>query len=106
MNEVLGNRVLIKPDPIEQVSKGGIILNLNERQAKSETSSGTVIDYGPSAWLDPALGGTPWVEKGDRVIFAKYSGKYFTDPDDDEEYIVINDDAIQVRIEKGNKNGS
>lgn len=99
MRKVLGNRVLIKPDPIETMSKGGIILNPNERQAKSETSSGTVVDYGPSAWLDPMLGGEPWVEVGDRVIYAKYSGKFFTDPDNEEEYVVINDDAIQVRIQ-------
>ena len=57
MKEVLGHRVLIKPDPVETMSKGGILLSLDARREKSETSSGTVIDYGPSAWLDPLLGG-------------------------------------------------
>ena len=99
MLEPLGHRVIIFPDPVEKVSAGGIVLALDERREKSETSTGTVIDFGPSAWLDPALGGKPWCEKGDRVVFAKYSGKFVTDPDDDKEYVVINDDAIQARIQ-------
>ena len=100
----LGNRVLILPDSIEEVSKGGIIIGGGaefERQEKAACTTGTIVDFGPSAWLDPALGGEPWVKKGDRVVFAKYSGKYIKDPEDDKiEYMVVNDDAIQVRIEE------
>lgn len=99
MLEPLGNRVIILPDPVEEVSRGGIILNLDERQEKAACSTGTIVSFGPSAWLDPSLGGKPWVKEGDRVVFAKYSGKYIKDPDDDKiEYMVVNDDAIQVRI--------
>lgn len=98
MIEPLGHRVIIFPDPVEEVSKGGIILHLDERQEKAACSSGTVVDFGPSAWLDPALGGKPWVKKGDRVVYAKYSGKFITDPDDEKEYVMVNDDAIQARI--------
>jgi len=99
MIEALGHRVIIKPDPVETMSQGGIVLALDERREKSETSTGIVIDYGPAAWLDPAMGGEPWVEKGDHVVYAKYAGKFITDPDDNVEYVVINDDAIQARIE-------
>ena len=98
--EPLGNRVIVLPDPVEEVSAGGIILNLDERQERAACSTGTIVDFGPSAWLDPILGGEPWVDKGDRVVFAKYSGKFVTDPDDDKEYVVVNDDAIQARIVK------
>jgi co-chaperonin GroES (HSP10) len=98
MIEMMGNRVLIFPDPVEEISKGGIILNLDERKEKAACSTGTVVDFGPSAWLDPVLGGEPWCEKGDRVVFAKYSGKFVIDPEDEKEYVVINDDAIQARI--------
>ena len=101
MLEALGNRVIIKPDPIEQVSEGGIVFAQTKtfmREEKAATSTGTVVDYGPAAWLDPIMGGVPWVEKGDHVAYARYSGKFLTDPDDDIEYVVINDDAVQVKI--------
>ena len=101
MLEALGNRVIIKPDSIEEVTSGGIVIAQTStylREEKAATSTGIVVDYGPAAWLDPIMGGEPWVEKGDKVVFARYAGKYVTDPDDDQEYVVINDDAIQVRI--------
>ena len=96
--EALGNRVIILPDPVETTSKSGIILTLDEKGERSLTTTGTVVDYGPAAWLDPIMGGEPWVEKGDRVVYAKYSGKFFNDPKDGTEYVCVNDDAIQVRI--------
>ncbi len=103
MIEALGNRVIIKPDSIEEVTAGGIVIAQSStyvREEKAATSTGTVVDYGPSAWLDPIMGGEPWVEKGDRVVYARYAGKFVTDPDNDEEFVVINDDAIQARIVK------
>lgn len=106
MLEALLNRVIVKPDPIEEVSAGGILIAQTDsyvRQEKSETSTGVIVDIGPAAWLDPVLGGEPCCEIGDRVVYAKYSGKFVTDPDDGEEYSVINDDAVQARIEKCQK---
>lgn len=94
----LGNRVIILPDPVEVESKSGIILTLDEKSERSLTTTGTIVDYGPAAWLDPIMGGEPWVEKGDRVVYAKYSGKFFTNPEDDTEYVCVNDDAIQVKL--------
>lgn len=96
--ECLGNRVIILPDPVETTTASGIVLTLDEKGERSLTTTGTVVDYGPAAWLDPIMGGEPWVEKGDRVVYAKYSGKFFTNPEDNVEYVCVNDDAIQVRI--------
>jgi len=97
--EALGNRVIIEPKEVERMSDGGIDLSaINERSAKAECSEGIVYDFGPSAWLDPIMGGEPWVKKGDRVVYAKYAGKFITDPKDGKEYVVINDDAIQVKL--------
>lgn len=101
MIEALGNRVIIKPDPIEEISAGGIVIAQTEkymREEKAATSTGVVVGYGPAAWLDPIMGGEPWVDVGDRVVYARYSGKYVIDPADNVEYVVINDDAIQARI--------
>jgi len=101
MLEALGNRVIIKPDSIEKVTPGGIVIAQTDkyvREEKAATSTGTVIDFGGAAWLDPVMGGAPWVDVGDKVVFARYAGKYVIDPEDGEEYVVINDDAIQARI--------
>lgn len=98
MIDPLGHRVIIFPDPVETKTASGIILALDERQEKAACSTGTIVDFGPSAWLDPALGGEAWCKKGDRVVYAKYSGKFVIDPEDEKEYVVINDDAIQARI--------
>jgi len=103
MLEALGNRVIIKPDSIEEVTAGGIVIAQTEtylRQEKAATSTGTVVDFGEAAWLDPIMGGKPWVDVGDRVVYARYAGKFVVDPDDDVEYVVINDDAIQARFIK------
>lgn len=104
--EALGNRVIILPDESdtneygEEVSEGGIVVKTEKqvRDYRDQTTTGTVIDHGPAAWLDPAMGGEPWAKIGDRVVYAKYSGKYFINPEDQKEYVCINDDAIQVRL--------
>ena len=98
--EALGNKVIVAPKDVETISEGGIIMGgANfERNERAECSEGTVVDIGPSAYLDPIMGGEPWVKVGDKVIYAKYSGKFIKNPEDDKEYVVINDDAIQVKL--------
>lgn len=101
MLTALGNRIIIKHDDVEKVSEGGIVFAQTEkfmREEKAATETGTIVDIGPSAWLDPALGGEPWCKVGDRVVYARYSGKFIKDPADGEEYVVINDDAIQALL--------
>ena len=102
---VVGFRVLIKPDPIETKTESGIILNYGNDEARHRagTQTGTIEQVGPMAWKNADLGyGTPgwepWVKPGDRVLFSKYSGKFVTDPVTKEEYIVINDQDVQVKI--------
>ncbi len=103
--EALGNRVVILPDSDinssgEEVSASGIVTKTAKQvsEYRDQTTTGIVVDFGPAAWLDPVMGGEPWVKKGDRVVYAKYSGKDFVV--DDIEYVCVNDDAIQVRLEK------
>jgi len=97
--EVLLNKILIKPDDIEKVSEGGIIIAQTDsyiRSEKAATTTGIIIDIGPAAWLDPILGGVPACKVGDKVLYSKYSGKLAKF--EEIEYVVINDDAIQARI--------
>lgn len=104
--EALGNKVIILPDKGklnehgEEVSESGIVTKTATQVGdyRDQTSEGIIIDFGPAAWIDDALGGKPWVEIGDHVVYAKYSGKEFTNPEDGTEYVCVNDDALQVRI--------
>jgi chaperonin GroES len=69
-----GHRVLVKPDPVDEVSKGGIILNhQNKNRVEEAQVTGTIIEVGPQAWKDFS-DGTPWAKSGDRVMFAKFGG--------------------------------
>lgn len=74
MIEPLGDRVLIKPDPMEGVSvetgttKGGIIIP-QTAQEKFFPMSGTVIDIGPDVQD---------IDIEDKVIFDKFTGIDYT----------------------------
>lgn len=87
-----GYRVLIKPDPLEDKSAGGIlIVHSDERLARAATQTGVLVAIGKTAWADSQV---PWCEVGDHVVYAKYAGKVIVDPDTDEEYLVVNDEDI------------
>ena len=76
----VGYRVLIKPDPLEEMSEGGILIQYQDpRVAEAATTIGTVIALGKEAF-GMHKGNEPWVEKGDRVVYVKYSGKRVDDP--------------------------
>ena len=97
--KVLGHRVLIKLEEIEEVSQGGIVLpteydkDLKSRE-EAATTTGYIINIGDTAWQDPGLGGKPWAEVGDKVIFTKYGSKLVTDPETGQKYAVVNDEDI------------
>lgn len=99
MLEVVGNRVLIKPKDLEVKTASGIVISYgsDEKRHKMATMEGTIAGIGPLAWKDWG-DGSNWVEVGDRVIFAQYAGKLVQDPDTKEEFFVINDEDVQVRI--------
>lgn len=89
--------VLIKPDEVETKTAGGIyipdIVTDKERKAMEY---GTVITVGPRAFID--YGRDPTILKGgDRVSFARYSGKVIKDTDDIE-YVLVNDIDLLAKI--------
>ena len=104
----VGHRVIVKPDPVEKTTSGGIILHVDEKRESAGSQKGTCLQVGPMAWKNEAYGfnlpdWTPWCKPGDRVFFARYAGKFIRttdDPNNQEYFIVMNDEDIQAVIEK------
>lgn len=92
MITVCGHRVLVKPE-VETTSASGIILAVDEQKERAAAMYGEVVAVGPSAWVDFKT--DPWCKVGDRVIFAKFAGRFVIDPDfPDTKLIILNDEDI------------
>ena len=72
--EPLGDRVVIKPTPKEEVSKGGIVL---PDTAKEKPQEGKIIAVGPGRLTEEGNRIAMDVKKGDKVIYSKYAGTEF-----------------------------
>ena len=72
--EPLGDRVVIKPTPKEEVSKGGIVL---PDTAKEKPQEGKIIAVGPGRLTEEGKRIAMEVKKGDKVIYSKYAGTEF-----------------------------
>jgi co-chaperonin GroES (HSP10) len=101
--KVTGHRLLIKPDSLEEVSEGGLIIarpKRDEQMEKAAMNRGTVVQVGNTAYKADYLGNEPWCKEGDKVIFVKYEGKTIVDPETDQAYLIINDEDVLVVLEK------
>ena len=67
----LADRVVIKPSPAEEKTKGGIIL---PDTAKEKPVMGEVVAVGPGKVADDGKKIAPEVKVGDKVLYGKYSG--------------------------------
>jgi len=70
----LGERVVIKPMPKEEVSKGGIVL---PDTAKEKPQEGEIIAVGPGKLSEDGKRIAMEVKVGDKVIYSKYAGTEF-----------------------------
>lgn len=97
--KLLTHHVLVKLDDPELKTQSGIIL-ATEEQAKKERKAveyGTVVQVGPTAFLD--YGRSPDIlQPGDKVSFARYSGKEVVDTNK-EQYILLNDQDVLCVLE-------
>jgi chaperonin GroES len=84
----LHDRVVIKADESEEVTKGGIYL---PDTAKEKPQRGEVVAVGPGKTEDGKLV-APQVKKGDKVLYGKYSGTEVTI--DDTEYLIVRESDI------------
>jgi len=94
-----GFHVLIKPDPVETKTAGGIILAVNEKLEKHQTDTGEIVAIGKCAWSDKA-DGKAWAKVGQRVYYAKHAGKFLKDPETDEEFLLVQDEDV-LAIQRG-----
>ncbi len=86
----LGDRVVIKPTPKEEVSKGGIVL---PDTAKEKPQEGKIIAVGPGRLTEDGTRIAMEVKKGDKVIYSKYAGTEFK-LDEDELVIMREGDIL------------
>jgi chaperonin GroES len=88
----LGDRVVIKPTPREEVTKSGIVL---PDTAKEKPQEGEVLAVGPGRKLDNGTVEAMDLNVGDKVLYAKYAGTEFK-VDNDELLILKQTDVLAV----------
>jgi chaperonin GroES len=76
----LGDRVIIKPLPQEEVTKGGIVL---PDTVKEKPQEGKVIAVGPGKIAEDGSRIAMEVKAGDTVVYAKYAGTEIKEAGDD-----------------------
>ena len=99
-----GWRVIVKPHYIKDVDLGdGRTLQIvqPDRTGIAATTKGTVIAVGDAAYKDARFAG-PWCKPGDVVVYARYGGVIFEEPDTGEKFICLNDEDI-VLVQKNDK---
>ena len=92
----LGDRVLVKPVHEEEKSKGGNLLP--DTISKEKPQVGEVLAVGPGGNDKEGKFVTMTLKKGDKVVYAKYSGTDIKD-DADEDYLLISEKDILAIIE-------
>lgn len=108
MIEVTGCRVLVKPFTIQEhdkvfaaARKAGIALpELSQRKEQINVDKGTVLQLGEGCHPD-------YVGKlavGDVIGFAKFGGKFVQDLDNEDVFLIINDEDV-ICVFKGDTNG-
>ena len=98
-----GHRIIVKPDKVEDMSAGGIILQVDEKLEKAGIQRGVLVAVGDQAWkaFSTDFTGEPWANVGDYIYYSRYAGKIQIDPIDDEEYMILNDEDVLSVITEG-----
>ena len=90
--EPLGDRVVIKPIPKEEVSKGGIVL---PDTAKEKPQDGEIIAVGLGKLSEDGKRIAMEVKVGDKIVYSKYAGTEFKL--DDEEVVILRESDILAK---------
>ncbi len=92
----LGDRVVVKPLPREEVTRSGIVL---PDTAKEKPQEGEVIAAGPGRLEEGGKRQAMDVKVGDKVLYAKYAGTEFKLEDD--ELLILSEKDILAVLENG-----
>jgi chaperonin GroES len=90
----LGDRVVIKPTPREEMTKSGIVL---PDTAKEKPQEGLVLSVGPGKTLDDGSREAMDVAVGNKVLYAKYAGTEFKV--EGEELLIVSQKDILAIVE-------
>jgi len=90
----LGDRLVVRPTPREEMTKSGIVL---PDTAKERPQEGTILAVGPGRILDDGTREAMDVSVGQRILFQKYAGTEFKM--DDEELLILSQKDILAVIE-------
>jgi chaperonin GroES len=88
----LGDRVVVKPTPRDEMTKSGIVL---PDTAKEKPQEGEILAVGPGAFDNDGKRMTMDVKVGQKVLYGKYAGTEFK-LDDDELLIVSQKDILAI----------
>ena len=88
----LGDRLVVKPTPREEMTKSGIVL---PDTAKEKPQEGEVLAAGPGAFDTEGKRIAMDVSVGQKVLYAKYAGTEFK-IDGDELLIISQKDVLAI----------
>jgi len=88
----LGDRVVVKPTPREEMTKSGIVL---PDTAKEKPQEGEILAVGPGAFDNDGKRMAMDVKVGHKVLYGKYAGTEFK-IEDDELLIVSQKDILAI----------
>lgn len=89
-------KALVKPDPVEQKTAGGIWKpESTQDRDKYATTRGTLVATGPNAFAEWGEGNR--LQPGSRVVFAQYAGLRIKG-DDGEDYLIVNDEDVVAEV--------
>ncbi len=89
MLKPLGDHIVVKPGPEEEVTRGGIVL---PDMARKRPQEGTVIAVGPGKVLESGQRAPLEVAVGEVVIYTKYGGTEITV--DGEDLVILDEGSV------------
>ena len=90
----LGDRVVVRPTPGDEMTKSGIVI---PDTAKEKPQEGLILAVGPGRILDDGKREQIDVRAGDKVLYSKYAGTEFKL--DGEDLLIISQKEILAVVE-------